>query len=171
MIKSGSGAIKDPAWEAIKASIKANPKPYAVLYGINLKTFTESKNSLATLTVSDKPLGSFEAVESELKTKLPSCVWSFESTALPVNLKTSELKAERSISETGKSTVETPPSPKASATVSASKQDYSVVETTRERDSEIDAALFDPETGEIYKAHLKPSKQRIRNNRVAADTC
>jgi hypothetical protein len=169
MIRSSDPAINSKGWEANKASIKANPKPYAVLYGINLKTFTESKNSLGTLAVSDKPLGSFETVETEAKTKLPSCVWSSESTVLPIDLKAGELKAKRSFSEADKSTVETPSSPKALAHVSASKQDCDMMETTRERDSEIDAALFDPETGEIYKAHLKPSKQPIRKNRVAAD--
>ena len=74
MIRSGSGATKDPAWEAIKTSIKANPKPYAVLYGINLITFMENKTPLGALAVSDKPLGSFESVETEPKVKLPSCV-------------------------------------------------------------------------------------------------
>ena len=166
MIRSGSGAAKDPAWEAIKASIKANPKPYAVLYGINLKTFTESKNSLGTLTVSDKPLGSFETVVTKAKTKLPSCVWSSESTALPIDLKAGEFKPERPFFEANKNAAETSPSPKVLIWASESKQMGDMVETTRVRDGEIETALFDELTGEYFKAPLKPTG----NNRAAADT-
>jgi Plasmid recombination enzyme len=78
MNRSGDPAIKSKGWDANKMSIKANPKPYAVLFGINLKTLFMSKNSL----------GSFEVVKSEAKTKLPTCVWSSESMTLPIDRKT-----------------------------------------------------------------------------------
>ena len=156
MNRSGDGATNSKAWETIKTAIKANPKPFAVQLGINLKTFTESKNSLGTFEMLKNPLGSFEK-----KAKTLTLCRSFSSTAVPVKPKTGKLKVDRSFFETDKNTVETAPSPEALATVSESKRDYGMVETIRVRDSEIDAALFDSETGEIYES-LKVSKSTVK---------
>jgi hypothetical protein len=160
MNRSDDGATNSKAWEAIKTVIKTTPKPFAVQLGINLKTFTEGKNSLGTFEAIKNPLESFEEKEKTL-----TLCRSFESTALPAYLKTGELKTERSFFETGKSTAEIVPSHKASATVSASQQVGAMVETIRLREGEIDSALFDELTGEYFKA---PSKPR-GNNRAVAD--
>jgi Plasmid recombination enzyme len=79
MHKSADGAASSRAWEAIKIAIKANPKPFAVQVGINLKTFASGQN----------PLGTFENVENGATLKLPPCVRSFES----LDLETGELRA------------------------------------------------------------------------------
>lgn len=160
MNRSGDGTINSRAWEAVKTAIKANPKPFAVQLGINLKTFTECQNPLGTFGVIKNPLGSFEA-----KAKTPTLCRSFESNVLPVDLKTGELKAERAFFETDKTTTETANDCKVSARVSASKQDGGMVETVRERESENDPAYFNPETGEF----MKP-QQTTRLNRAAADS-
>jgi hypothetical protein len=76
--RSGDGATSSRAWEAVKVAIKANPKPFAVQLGINLKAFVLCKN----------PLGSFEAASSTAISKLPHCVRSFQS----IDLETGELK-------------------------------------------------------------------------------
>jgi Plasmid recombination enzyme len=160
MNRSGDGAINGRAWEAVKMAIKANPKPFAVQLGINLKTFTECQNPLGTFGVIKNPLGSFEA-----KAKTPTLCRSFESTVLPDDLKTGELKAERSVFESHKTMTKTANNLKVSARVSASNQDSGMVETVRVRESENDPAYFNPETGEF----MKP-QQTTRLNRAAADS-
>ncbi len=160
MNRSGDGTINSRAWEAVKTAIKANPKPFAVQLGINLKTFTECQTPLGTFGVIKNPLGSFES-----KAKTPTLCRSFESTVLPVDLETGELKAERAFFETDKTATETANDLKVSARVSASNQDLGMVETLRVRESENDPAYFNPETGEF----MKPP-QTTRLNRAAADS-
>lgn len=165
MNRSADGAITSGAWEAIKAGIKSNPKPHAVQLGINLNDFATGKKSL----------GSFEGVETEAKSKLPSCVWSFESTALPVDLKTGEIKIKRPFFETDKNAAANPLSVNQPERPIAEQQGYSnvmhdndtagAVEAVRVRDSEQDAALFDPVRGEFFTRPHKPK----RVNRAAAD--
>ena len=156
---SGDGAINSRTWEAIKTTIKANPKPFAVQLGINLNAFADSKNPLGTFPVIENPLGSFEG-----KTKTLTLCKSFESTVLPADLKTGELKAERVFYETDKTTTETVSDRKVTQRVSASKQDSGMLETVRVRESENDPAYFNPETGEFFKP-----QQSNRLNRAAAD--
>lgn len=172
MNRSGSGATKDAAWEAIKTAIKANPKPFAVLYGINLKAFTSSENHLGTLVMTDKPLGSFDAVETEEKTKLPSCVWSFESTALPIDLKTGEIKIDQTFFETDKNaaaktlSVNQPARPiEVQQCYSKGKHNDDMVDTVRVRESEQPTEFYDLSIGEYIKPPLQPKL----NNRAAVD--
>ncbi len=140
MIRSGDKAIQSNGWEEFKKSIHVRPEPYAALYGIDLKAFTESHKSL----------GSCATYETDAITKLPSCVCSFESNASPIDLETGEIKLKR---------------PFSNAFNSATNDGATAVKITRVRESEFDSALFDPLTGEF---HAKPSKQ-IRNNRAMAD--
>lgn len=156
----GDGAINSRAWEAVKTAIKANPKPFAVQLGINLKTFAESKNSLGTLETVKTRKGLLNG-----KTKLPLCVRSFESTALPEDLKAGEVKIERTFFETVKSAAETAPSPKVGAQVFDDSDGVGGDKTIRVRESEIEANLYDQETGEF----MKPP-QTTRLNRAAADS-
>ena len=140
MIRSGDKAMQSIGWEAFKKSIHASPEPYAALYGIDLKAFTESQKSL----------GSCATYDTDAITKLPSCVCSFESNASPIDLETGEIKLKRPFSNTFNS---------------APDDGATAVKITRVRESEFDSALFDPLTGEF---HTKPSKQ-IPNNRAMAD--
>jgi hypothetical protein len=163
MNRSGDAAIRSCAWEAVKTSIKATPIPFAQLLGINLDAFIETKNYLGSLTVADKPLGSFEAVEAVPKQNSLPVYGVSESTALLIDKETGEIKSE--LSKTSLFESNAKPDKTSRLKISQPITYTDEQETTRERDGEIDSRLFDLESGGVYRLVPKPK----HNNRAAAD--
>lgn len=134
-------ALQSAVWPAIRDAIAGDPAPFVAMLGIDLPTQKRRLKSMAAIFTG--------------KGKGPA------REAKPIGF--ASTRKGRNLCSVGFTPDVAPPAPAASTPTAMPS---TAAETVRERDRDLDPALYDPETGEFFRAPAGPLRQR----KAAAET-
>ena len=143
--ETSDGALQSAAWAVIREAVERDPGPFLLVLGLDLATTKKPGRTMVQIFTS----------KGKGRDKEPSN---------PIGFAPAE--KEQTLCSVGFTPkLSSRPAPKAPAPAPRLPADVYELETVRVRDSDLDAALFDPATGEYFQRPPTPG----RHQRQAAD--